>query len=234
MAFGDNSFGDSKPTIGRRGRGNRGGIGGGGGNNRNRNRNRNRNPNQGPAGPQQDIGDAWSAPVPSSGDPFGDVTPGGTFGGGGSLTQDPDATGDADAWLPFATGVLNQGGIFTDRAFGSQQGEWLNEQLQNWHTQWEGAGGLAGDDAQTWDQYLYGIPGTTAPASGAVTDGWLQDTWGPAMQQYLTARYQAQTPRQRGTQQSAWTGPRRVIQFLVTLASAGAIVAEFVSKAIGA
>jgi len=105
--------------------------------------------------------------------------------------------------------------------------------MQDWYDQWQGQGAQAGDDAQPWLDALYAIPGVAAP-TGGVTQNWLQDTWGPAMQQYLTARYQAQTPRQRGTQQSAWTGPRRVIQFLVTLASAGAIVAEFVSKAIGA
>lgn len=302
MAFGDNPFGDNKPRIGQRGRGGRGGGGGGGGgggNNRNRNRNRNRGGGGGETS-ETTTGqpNAFTAGDVGSGDPFDTAydRPGtdSTFGGAGSIFDDPDSAG-GESWRTNAWGLLNQAGITQDAAFGGQQADWLDSQLQDWYDQWQGQGAQAGDDANTWLDFMYGVPGVAPGAGDLVTTtsttpgeaaadipewqqwvrdetgkgfrhlnkgrrerlreqyqalatggtpgttttntsptlGWIRDTWGPAMQQYLTARYQSQTPRQRGTQVSAWTGPRRVIQFLVTLASVGTIVAEFVSKAVG-
>jgi len=287
MAFGDNAFGGSNSgsSVGRRGRGNRGGIGGGmgGGNNRNRNRNRGNGGNGGGGGTEDAATSTADNPFDSgdvsSGDPYGSATdrPGfnATIGGSGSIFEDPDSAG-GESWRSNAWGLLNQGGIMQDSAFGSQQADWLDGQMADWYDQWQGQGAMVGDDAASWLDYVYGVPGTAAPGaadmvtttsttpateggdipdwrswvrdetgqgvgrlnrnrldrlreqyaalgeggtpattttSSAPSQAWMQDQWGPAMQQYLTARYQSQTPRQRGTQSSAWTGPRRIIQF---------------------
>lgn len=45
------------------------------------------------------------------------------------------------------------------------------------------------------------------------THDWVTEDWGPAMRQYLTARYQASSPRQRGVDTRDWVAPRRTVQF---------------------
>ncbi len=266
MAFGENPFGSSNSTkVGRRGRGNRGGMGGGGGGGGNRNRNRRNNRGGGGGGGTESPAEtsppnAFTAGDVSAGDPYANAfdRPGfdATVGGSGSVFEDPDSAG-GESWRTNAWGLLNQAGINQDNAFGSQQTQWLEGQLENWHDQWQGMGAMAGDDADTWLDFMYGVPGTTPTAADMVTtttttpgeaaaelpewqawvreqtgkgikninkgrrerlreqyaalgtDGtggttttntnpslaWLRNSWGPEMQRYLTARYQAQTPR---------------------------------------
>jgi hypothetical protein len=56
-------------------------------------------------------------------------------------------------------------------------------------------------------------PGSPAAPSTPGAGAWRQDTWAPAMRDYLTRRWDALTPTARGYDSTQWNAPRRVIQF---------------------
>lgn len=220
MAFGDSGFASNEQSrgVGRRGRGGLGGGGAGGRGNGGKSRNRrSQRGNGGLNRTDPPLGDdPFTQDDLSSGSPFDDDVGGlgGTAGGPGSIFtgEGSDAAGDTDNYVGAAWGLLNQAGIQQAPMAGSLQSDWLDGQIEDWYSQYQGLGNLAGADAIPWDQYLYGKVGV-APPTGGVTLDWMQNTWGPAMRQLLSARYQAQSPRNRGVDMREWLAPQRTVQF---------------------
>lgn len=58
-----------------------------------------------------------------------------------------------------------------------------------------------------------GIPPGKGGDVGTPDLDWVRDTWGPAMQQYLTSAWQGATPRQRQYDSRQWRAPMRTVQF---------------------
>lgn len=214
-----------------------GGGGGGGGNNNNRPRNRNRN-NQSdnpftlqvgqPGAPGASNGSQLTVGDGSRNPPFDPAS----GGDAGSIFDDPTASlasGEDNSYQNTAWGLLNQAGISNDPVFGSQQTAWLNDKINNLWQTWKGQAAIEGQTRPNFSDWLLNMTGGLAP--GTAPDlNYVQTKWGPAMKNYLARQYQAESPRNRGTDMRQWVAPKRVIQFALALASVGSVLVEVMTR----